>query len=91
MDDVCESLAGAKELPRDTPVHVIIELNRCSVLEFVVPFELIINNELVRYIEYDISTVNEKSTLEILKKVTLMKKILLLFECFQSLEHSHHP
>ena len=69
---VCERLDEAKELPCETLVHVLTGLTWCSVPEFVVPFELMLNTEFVRQMESGGATVNDKRTLERAKKITLM-------------------
>ena len=73
MNAVCERSAEFKELTCDNSVHVLKGLNRCSVPEFVGPFELMLNTERVRHMESDGTTVNYKSTLERVKNITLMK------------------
>ena len=45
INAVAERLAEEPELPRDTPLLLITGFTKCSVSDFVDPFEFIINTE----------------------------------------------
>ena len=91
MNAVCELLSWAKLLSRDTRVHFVTGLTWCSETDFVGPFELMLNTEHVKNMEYDGATVDEKSILERLKNYSHGKKFLTISECIQYLEHSQNP
>ena len=72
MNAMCERLAESMELPCKTPFHVLTGITLCVVPGFVGPFELILNNDLVRHMEYG-ATVNDKRNLERVKNITPME------------------
>ena len=83
MTALYEHLDEDKALTYKNPLHVLTGLTRCSVTDFVGNFDLMINTEHVKQMEYDGATVDEMNTLERVKHITLMEKISPLSECVQ--------
>ena len=65
-------LAEVKEIPRDTPLLILTGFTRCSVREFVGPFELMLNTERVIQLDNDEDRHDERKCLERVKKLTML-------------------
>ena len=72
INAVAERLEELLALTRDTPPLILTRFNKCSVPEFVGPFELMINTERVINLENDGDRHDERKCLGMVKKLTLL-------------------
>ena len=72
INAVAERLAEVPALPRDMPLIKITRFTKCSVPEFVGPFELMLNNERAIQMENDGDRHDDRKCLERVKKLTLL-------------------
>ena len=50
IHDVCEFLAESKALLRETSIHILTGITRCSMTEFAVTFEVMLNTYFISQI-----------------------------------------
>ena len=67
-----ERLEEVTALPRDTPMLIVTGFTKCSVPEFVGPFELMLNTERVIQLENDGDRHDNRKCPERVNKVTLL-------------------
>ena len=72
INAVAERLAEAGALPRDTPLLMLTGFAKCSVPEFVGPFELLLNSERVTQLENSGDRHDNARCLDRVKKLTLL-------------------
>ena len=68
-----EWLAEVLEITRDTPLLILNGFTKCSVREFIGPFELMINTERVIQLDNDGNRHDDSKCLERAKKLTLLE------------------